>query len=205
MAGSTSSSPGASGIAYDPENIFAKIIRGDIPSAKVLETPHAIAILDAFPVVAGHTLLLPRQGGFPTLADMPEDVASDVLKELPRLVRAIMEATGAEGVNIVQNNGASAGQEVFHVHFHLIPRTKGDGLVKLGPARKEMIGKEEAAEMAGVIRERLADAAPPAAGSPLALVLSAHALVLKLHQFVHARVDLIVLRTVRFFFGRLLG
>mmetsp|Transcript_14207 Transcript_14207/g.36780 ORF Transcript_14207/g.36780 Transcript_14207/m.36780 type:complete len:202 (+) Transcript_14207:63-668(+) len=197
-------------ITYDAENVFAKIIRGDIPSTKVLESPHAIAILDAFPVVPGHTLLLPRQGGFATLADMPGDAASEVLKELPRLVRAIMEATGAEGVNIIQNNGAAAGQEVFHVHFHLIPRSMGDGLVRLAPSSKQMLGHEQATAMANEIRTRLeastsAGGVPPAPGSPLARVLGAHDLVLAVHAWVHVRVNSIFVRMIRFIFGGRLG
>ena len=74
---------------------------------------------------------------------MPSDVAGEVLKELPRLAKIVKDATGCDGVNIVQNNGATAGQVVFHVHFHVLPRWKDDGLVRLGKSG-DMITKEDA-------------------------------------------------------------
>ena len=80
------------------------------------------------------------------MIDMPPDVAAEVLKELPRLAKAVKDATGCDGVNIVQNNGAAAGQVVFHVHFHVLPRWDGDGLVKLGTSG-DMITPERAAEL----------------------------------------------------------
>ncbi|KAG8469401.1 hypothetical protein KFE25_005856 [Diacronema lutheri] len=198
------------GIRYDSDSVFAKIVRGELPCVKLFETLHAIAILDAFPMVKGHALLIPK-AGFPTLADCPPAVAADVLRELPRLVRAVMEATGAEGVNVVSNNGAAAGQEVFHVHFHVIPRSAGDGLVRFAPSAAQMLDSASAEEVAMAIRERLASAgpddasAPPVAGTPLAMLLDAHALVLRLHEFVHRHVDALVVRVVRALFGRLLG
>ena len=73
-----------------------------------------------------------QASGYATVMDMPPDVAANVLKELPRLCKAVQAATGCDGVNIVQNNGKAAGQVVFHAHFHVIPRFQGDDLVKLG-------------------------------------------------------------------------
>lgn len=128
---------------YDPENIFAKIIRGEIPCHKIFETEHALAILDAFPMTPGHSLLLPK-APCASVLDMPPTVAAAVLSELPRLAQAVQLATGAPGVNIVQNNGSVAGQVVFHAHFHVIPRQKDDGLVTLKPSASKMLSPEEA-------------------------------------------------------------
>ena len=90
-------------------------------SYKIFETPHALAILDAFPMAQGHALLLPKANCV-GVTDMPPEVASAYLLEIPRLAKLVQAATGAPGVKIVQNNGAAAGQEVFHAHFHVIPR-----------------------------------------------------------------------------------
>ena len=117
--------------AYDEDNVFAKIIDGRLPCYKIFETEHALAFLDAFPVVEGHALLIPKAKGYQTIMDMPAEAAADFLKELPRLANAVKKATGAPGVNIVQNNGEAAGQIVFHTHFHVVPRTEGDNLVKV--------------------------------------------------------------------------
>eukprot|EP00238_Polyblepharides_amylifera_P013274 CAMPEP_0196580146 /NCGR_PEP_ID=MMETSP1081-20130531/27426_1 /TAXON_ID=36882 /ORGANISM="Pyramimonas amylifera, Strain CCMP720" /LENGTH=145 /DNA_ID=CAMNT_0041899943 /DNA_START=173 /DNA_END=610 /DNA_ORIENTATION=+ len=132
------------GIEYDQDNIFKKILEGTVPSYKLFETEHAYAFLDAFPMARGHALLIPKALGYATVLDMPEDVAANVFKELPRLARAVKEATGADGVNIVQNSGEAAGQVVFHVHFHVIPRFDGDGVIKLKGPYKGMLTKEEA-------------------------------------------------------------
>ena len=120
-------------MSYDPENIFAKIIRGEIPCHKIFETEHVLAILDAFPMAEGHALLLPKAPCV-NLLDMSPTVASAYMAELPRLARLVQAATGAVGVNIVQNNGADAGQMVFHCHIHVIPRFANDKKVTLSPS-----------------------------------------------------------------------
>ena len=104
--------------AYDQKNLFKQIIDGVIPSHRIFETKHAVAILDAFPTVDGHALLLPKHPCV-DVTDMPPDVAASVLKELPRLARLIQQATGADGVNIVQNSGKAAGQARNHDHCQL--------------------------------------------------------------------------------------
>ena len=130
-------------MAYDPDNIFSKIIKGQIPCYKVFETEHALAFLDAFPSAKGHSLLIPKAAGFASVMDMPADVAANVLSELPRLARAVKAATGADGVTILQNNGPAAGQEVFHAHFHVIPRFSDDQLMQLPKSSSEMISPGE--------------------------------------------------------------
>ncbi|KAK3257446.1 hypothetical protein CYMTET_33465 [Cymbomonas tetramitiformis] len=144
-----------SGISYDDDNIFKKIVEGTIPCYKIFETEHALAFLDAFPMTRGHSLLIPKASGFATVMDMPEDVAANVLKELPRLAKAVHEAMGSDGVNIIQNNGGAAGQEVFHAHFHVIPRFKDDGLVKLAGASGGMIAQEDALSIQSLIQGKL--------------------------------------------------
>ena len=90
-------------------NIFAKILKGEIPSYKIFETDHAVAILDAFPTAEGHSLLLPK-APCESLLDMSPVVASSYLAELPRLAKIVKAATGAPAVKVVQNNGAESGQ-----------------------------------------------------------------------------------------------
>lgn len=115
----------------DPDCIFCKIVAGDIPSAKVFESETCLAFLDIAPVNAGHTLVLPK-GHYPTLMDIPVELGADLTHTLSTVGKAVMEATGADGLNLMQNNYEAAGQLVHHVHFHLIPRHSDDGL-KLWP------------------------------------------------------------------------
>jgi histidine triad (HIT) family protein len=107
--------------------VFCKIIGGEIPSKKVYEDEKFIAILDIAPAAAGHILLLPKAHSDSLLdADAATLAAAPPL--LARLANAVKAAFGADGVNIVQNNGAAAGQTVNHLHFHVIPRKNGDNL-----------------------------------------------------------------------------
>jgi histidine triad (HIT) family protein len=112
----------------DSDCIFCKIVDGDIPCAKVYESETCLAFLDIAPVNAGHVLVLPK-GHYPTLMDIPAELGCDLTEALSKVGKAVMEATGAEGLNLVQNNFEAAGQLVFHAHFHLIPRFSDDGLV----------------------------------------------------------------------------
>ena len=94
---------------YDDENVFSKILDGAIPSYKIFETEDCIAILDAFPVVRGHSLLIPKAKGYTDIISMPGDVLAKTLASLPRLCKIVKEATGADGVNVIQNNRPAAG------------------------------------------------------------------------------------------------
>jgi histidine triad (HIT) family protein len=109
----------------DPYCVFCKIARGEIASAVVLETEEAVAFLDINPVNKGHVLLVPK-AHHADLADLPEPIAAHVGSLLPRLCQAVRHATGAEGYNLIVNNGRAAGQTVFHGHWHVIPRWQGD-------------------------------------------------------------------------------
>jgi histidine triad (HIT) family protein len=107
--------------------VFCKIAAGEIPSLKVFDDATTFAFLDINPLADGHLLVIPR-AHYAQLDEMPDDEVSRVTGHLPRLARAVVAATGAEGYNILQNNGAVSGQAVMHVHFHIIPRTGADGL-----------------------------------------------------------------------------
>lgn len=111
----------------DTPTLFDKIIRGEIPSHKVYEDDHVYAFLDIGPQSRGHTLVVPKESKA-QLDELSDDAAAAIGRVLPRLCRAVMKATGAPAYNILQNNGARAGQSVLHVHFHIIPRFDDDGL-----------------------------------------------------------------------------
>ena len=106
--------------------VFCRIAAGSLPATKVYEDASKLAFMDIAPIQPGHTLLIPKRH-FERLTDLPEDVAADLTRFLPKLARAVAAATAADGFNVMQTNGACAGQSVFHVHFHVIPRHDGDG------------------------------------------------------------------------------
>lgn len=107
--------------------IFCRIVKGELPSVRVYEDDEILAFLDINPVSKGHVLVIPR-AHYETLLDIPDDLGAKVLPALARIGRAVMKATGADGFNCLQNNFAASGQIVFHSHWHVIPRFKGDGL-----------------------------------------------------------------------------
>ena len=107
--------------------IFSKIIRGEIPCHRVYEDDAVLAFLDVSPLSPGHTLVIPKEARA-QLDELSDESAAAVGRVLPRLCRAVMAATGCTAYNVLQNNGASAHQAVFHVHFHIIPRFEGRGL-----------------------------------------------------------------------------
>lgn len=112
-------------MSRDPNCLFCKIVAGEIPSTRVLETDRAIVILDINPVVKGHVLIIPRDH-HPQLRDLPDELAAYAGSLLPRLARAVVSAVGAEGSNTVINSGGVAGQTIDHCHWHVIPRFDGD-------------------------------------------------------------------------------
>ena len=116
---------------YDPQNIFAKILRGEIPSEKVYEDETILAMMDVFPQSRGHVLVLPKSASRNLLDADPGDVAL-VAAYLPKLARAVKAATKADGVRLMQFNEAAAGQTVFHLHFHLIPVYAGTEMGRHG-------------------------------------------------------------------------
>jgi histidine triad (HIT) family protein len=113
--------------SYDPNNIFAKILRGELPSYKVYEDDKAFAFLDIMPRAAGHTLVLPKAPARNILDVAPDDFAH-VMQVTQRIAKAAMTAFAAEGVTVQQFNEPAGGQVVFHLHVHIIPRHAGVSL-----------------------------------------------------------------------------
>ncbi len=107
--------------------IFCRIIRKELPCSVVFEDEAVLAFLDIGPLAEGHLLVIPKQH-HAKVSDVPTDVMAAVAAHFPSLGRALLAVTGATGFNILANEGKVAGQEVGHVHFHLIPRAAGDGL-----------------------------------------------------------------------------
>ena len=110
--------------AYDPNNIFAKILAGDIPSVKLYEDENTLAFMDVMPQAPGHLLVIPKQGSR-NLLDADPAVLSKLMPVVQKLANAAKEAFEADGIYIAQFNEPSAGQTVFHLHFHVIPRHDG--------------------------------------------------------------------------------
>jgi len=109
------------------DSIFTRIIKGEIPCQRVFENEYLLAFLDINPLAEGHTLVVPKEQ-VERLEDLSPESAAEMGRWLGRIARWVLAATGAEGYNVLQNNGRVAGQEVPHVHFHIIPRRAGDGL-----------------------------------------------------------------------------
>ncbi|MGH8260074.1 MAG: HIT domain-containing protein [Steroidobacteraceae bacterium] len=131
------------------DTIFRKIIDGSIPAHKVYEDERVIAFLDIGPLSRGHTLVIPKEPA-ETLDALSDASAAALGGVLPRLCRAVMQATGVREYNVLQNNGRGAHQAVDHVHFHIIPKpSEGEGLGLGWPARALCA---DAAELAAKIR-----------------------------------------------------
>jgi histidine triad (HIT) family protein len=110
--------------AYDPNNIFAKILRGELPCYKVYEDDKAVAFLDIMPRAPGHTLVLPKAPAR-NILDVPADVLGHVAMVAQKVAKAGMKAFNADGITIQQFNEGAGGQVVFHLHVHVIPRKQG--------------------------------------------------------------------------------
>jgi histidine triad (HIT) family protein len=109
------------------DSIFTKIIKGEIPCHRVFENEHVLAFLDITPLSEGHTLVVPKRQ-VASYEDLPAADAAAIAAVLGPLAKRIRLTVGAEGYNLLLNNGKAAGQEIPHVHFHIIPRRVGDGL-----------------------------------------------------------------------------
>ncbi|MCB1917780.1 MAG: HIT family protein [Rhodocyclaceae bacterium] len=130
-------------MAYDRNNVFARILRGELPCIKVYEDAATLAFLDIMPQSDGHTLVLPKEYAV-TLLDLSPEAASACILTTKRVAAAVRRAVGAPGLLISQFNGEAAGQTVPHVHFHIIPRfpglkLKAHGREKGDPDRLEQI------------------------------------------------------------------
>ena len=119
--------------AYDPANIFAKILRGEMPCARVFEDELALAFMDVFPQTRGHTLVIPKLAAR-NILDFPADAFGPYMARVQRVARAVETALKPDGLSVVQLNGAPAGQTVFHFHFHVLPRWEGVAMKGHGKA-----------------------------------------------------------------------
>jgi len=135
--------------------VFQKILDGEIPCHRVYEDEHVLAFLDVNPLARGHTLVIPKEPA-ETLDRLSDASAAAIGRVLPRICRAVCEATGVCDYNVLQNNGAAAHQAVRHVHFHVIPRPDGDGGLGIGwPAGS--LEDDEGARLASELRGVLGD------------------------------------------------
>jgi histidine triad (HIT) family protein len=136
---------------YDRSNIFAKILRGEIPCVKIYEDDKTLAFMDVMPQAEGHTLVLPKEEAEDIFGLSPESAAA-VIQTAQKVAKAVKAATGAPGVMLVQLNGRAAGQSVFHIHMHVIPRHHG---IDLEFHERNMVTAETLEPLAAKIRAAL--------------------------------------------------
>jgi histidine triad (HIT) family protein len=139
--------------SYDPDNIFAKILRGEVPSYKVYEDERAFAFLDIMPRAAGHTLVIPKAPARNILDIAPDDLAH-VIKVAQKIARAGMKAFDADGVTVQQFSEPAGGQVVFHLHVHVMPRKDGVALKPPASFKEDpAVLAEHASRLAAAIAE----------------------------------------------------
>jgi len=138
-------------MAYDTRNIFARILRGEIPAHKVYEDEHTLAFMDVMPQSDGHTLVIPKAAA-ENLFDLPPEALAATILTTQRVARAVKKAFDPPGIMIAQLNGAGAGQSVFHIHFHIVPRYEG---IDLRLHAREMADPKVLADHAARVRAAL--------------------------------------------------
>ncbi|KAB2910579.1 MAG: HIT family protein [Hyphomicrobiaceae bacterium] len=139
-------------MAYDSSNVFAKILRGELPSERVYEDADTFAFMDIMPRCQGHTLIVPKTPARNILDASPAQLTA-CMKTVQKISAAVMKAFNAQGVTLTQFNEPAGGQVVFHLHFHVLPRWEG---VALGPHTGKMEKPEVLAANAEKIRKALA-------------------------------------------------
>ena len=122
--------------AYDPNNPFAKILRGEFPSYKVYEDDHTLAFLDIMPRAPGHTLVIPKAAAR-NILDISQDDFAHVARASHRIARAAKMAFDADGITVMQFSEPASGQEVYHLHMHIIPRKNGVALMPAASKRED--------------------------------------------------------------------
>lgn len=138
--------------AYDPSNIFSKIIQGKMPCAKVYEDEDVLSFMDAFPQSRGHTLVIPKLR-VRNLLDVDSEMLQILIERTQMIAKGVQKAFLPEGIILTQFNGAVAGQTVFHLHFHIIPRYADSGLS--GHAGTKMADMEQLERHAAIINAAL--------------------------------------------------
>ena len=141
--------------AYDPNNIFAKILRGELPCYKVYEDDKALAFLDIMPRAPGHALVIPKAPVRNLLDVAPDDLAH-VMKVAQRIAKVSVDVFGADGVTLQQFSESAGGQVVFHLHVHVIPRKEGIALKPPASVKEAPdVLKDQAAKLAAALVERI--------------------------------------------------
>jgi histidine triad (HIT) family protein len=138
-------------MAYDSNNVFAKILRGEIPSVTVFEDAKTLAFMDVMPQTEGHVLVIPKEAA-ENIYDLSPDGAAAMMATARKVAAAVRAALGAPGIMLAQLNGAAAGQSVFHVHFHVIPRHAG---VDMHLHARDMVDAKTLEPIAAKIRSAL--------------------------------------------------
>lgn len=139
---------------YEDDNIFARIIKGDIPCVKLYEDEVALAFMDIFPQCEGHTLVIPKQTRARNFLEMPGDYLGSFMQRVQKVAGAVERAMSPDGIVISQFNGAPAGQTIFHLHFHILPRFEGKSLGTHGSGKQADMAELE--KLATKIRAELA-------------------------------------------------
>lgn len=135
--------------------LFCKIVDGSIPSIKVYEDDHVLAFMDIFPLTKGHTLLIPKKH-HENVFDMNSEDASQLFSVAPKIASAIKASFNPAGLNLLNNNGAPAGQSVFHFHLHFIPRyDQTDGFKATWQTKEKQITTDLVTEYAEKIKSQL--------------------------------------------------
>jgi histidine triad (HIT) family protein len=140
--------------AYDPDNIFARIVRGELPCAKVFEDADTFAFMDAFPQASGHTLVVHKRSRARNLLEATPDDLAALIATVRRVALAVRSALQPDALAVMQFNGAVSGQTVYHLHFHIIPRWAG---VAVGRHATDMAEAAELAALAARIAAAITD------------------------------------------------
>ncbi len=139
--------------AYDDNNLFAKILRGEVPAVKVYEDDAVLAFMDIFPQTRGHLLVIPKGVKARNFLELPEDEVAPLMVAVQRLTKAATKALKPDGITVTQFNGEDSGQTIFHLHFHIIPRYANQRLAGHGHGNRADIAELEkiAAEIAAAL------------------------------------------------------
>lgn len=126
---------------YDPNNIFARILRDELPSVRVFEDEHAVALMDVFPQSPGHVLIIPRQSRARNILEIEPQALAHLIEVSRRVAIGVNAALSPEGISVFQYNGDAGGQTIFHLHFHVVPRwadrpLKGHGHAPMADAEE---------------------------------------------------------------------
>ena len=139
---------------YEDGNIFAKILRGEAPAAKVFEDGEILAFMDVFPQSKGHALVIPKHSQARNLLEVEPEVLAPLMFGVQRITRAVRAALNPDGIMVAQYNGAPAGQTIYHLHFHIIPRWEGVAMGRhasggmADPAELKVLAEQIAAKIA---------------------------------------------------------